>query len=403
MVNELKLIDDVDLLFDKIIILYGTGHRGIETLSRLREINISPTYFCDGNPSKWGVVIEGLKVLSPPELKQIDNTESLAIVIAADQVCLADQSIKELTWLKLKTENVFTAFGLNVALSRSGKTAESNAGYHNTVLDMHRDVYSASWATRRLNERLNWADKANLFMAYSSPKTGTSTIRKSLIDVGLSAHHFHGFKGADIISNPFQEELLLKYEKKCLEIIKTRNSVKIFCGVRDPISRHLSLIFFLIGDYDFEMRGVPKGKLFIDSVTDMVSARKGEPTDVFNWFDTELKPVFDIDVYAYPFNREDGYTVIKKENIEVFVFKLEMLTSLESAIAKFVGVSKFALANDNEADVKMYKYLYSQVRENIKLPQEIFDYYYDDPRMSHFYSEGEIASLRRTWENNILD
>ena len=397
MVNELKLIDGVDLLFDNTVVLYGAEHRGIETLNMLREINISPTYFCDGNPNKWGIVIEGLKVLSLLELKQLDDTESLAIIITVDQVCLADQIIKELIWLKLKTENVFTIFGLNVALSRSGKVTGGNGGYHNTILNMHRDVYSASWAARRLNERLKWADKANLFLAYSSPKTGTSTIRKSLLDVGISVDHFHGFKGADIISNPFQEELLLKYEKKCFEIIKTRNSVKIFCGAREPISRFLSLIFYLIGDYDFEMRGVPNGKPFADSIIDMVSDRKGEATDVFNWFDAELKPVFGIDVYAHPFNREKGYTIIKNENIEVFVFKLEMLISLESAIAEFAGVSRFKLANDNEADVKMYKYLYKRVRDDIRIPEYILDYYYKDPRMSHFYSKEEIADFVAKW------
>ena len=49
----------------------------------------------------------------------------------------------------------------------------------------------------------------------------------------------------------------------------------------------------------------------------------------FGWFDTELKDHFGLDIFAEPFDREKGFGIYKKNNIEVFVYKLEKLNSLE--------------------------------------------------------------------------
>jgi hypothetical protein len=124
----------------------------------------------------------------------------------------------------------------------------------------------------------------------------------------------------------------------------------------------------------------------------------------FNWFDNEIKAVLGIDVYKHPFNREKGYSIIKQDNIEVLVLKLEKLNTLESVIGEFVGVSDFKLVNINEANSKPVKYLYKNVRESIKLPRKIFDFYYkDNPRMNHFYTKEEQAEFLKKWENNIAD
>jgi len=87
----------------------------------------------------------------------------------------------------------------------------------------------------------------------------------------------------------------------------------------------------------------------------------------------------------------------------VLVIKLEKLNSLETVISEFIGVPRFKLVNNNEADSKSYKYLYKQVKDKIKIPREVFEFYYDDPRMNHFYSDEEIEGFYRKWENNIAN
>jgi hypothetical protein len=124
---------------------------------------------------------------------------------------------------------------------------------------------------------------------------------------------------------------------------------------------------------------------------------------MFNWFDNELKAFFGIDVYAHPFDREKGYSIIKQGNIEVLVMKMEKLNSLESVIGEFIGAPQFKLVNDNVGSNKIYKYLYKNVKDAVKIPREIFSVCYGNPRMSHFYTEEEKAAFLKKWEKNIVD
>ena len=45
-----------------------------------------------------------------------------------------------------------------------------------------------------------------------------------------------------------------------------------------------------------------------------------------------MKEVFGIDVFAYPFDAEKGYTLIKEGNIELLLMKMEKLSELENVI-----------------------------------------------------------------------
>jgi glutamate mutase epsilon subunit len=130
--------------------------------------------------------------------------------------------------------------------------------------------------------------------------------------------------------------------------------------------------------------------------------RHNKYLDVFEWFDVELKAVFGIDVYDYPFDREKGYSIIEQDNVEVLVIKLEKINSLEQVIGDFVEVSDFKLINSNVSDKKPYKYLYKNMREEIRIPREVVDRYYkNSPRMKHFYTEEEINMFYKKWEKNI--
>jgi hypothetical protein len=124
----------------------------------------------------------------------------------------------------------------------------------------------------------------------------------------------------------------------------------------------------------------------------------------FEWFNAELKEVFGIDVYSYPFDKDKGYSVIKWDDIEVLVVKLEKLNELERIVGEFAGAPQFKLLNANEASKKGYRDLYRSIRESVKIPREVVSLYYDGNRfMDHFYSEEEKRSFLKKWQNNIAD
>ena len=188
MIDELKLIDNIDVLFDNKIVLYGAGLIGVKAVKMLKEAGMpAAAYFCDGDPRKWGTFVEGVEVLLPSELKQLDESEKLAIIIASEQMRFIDQIAEDIAWLKLRTDNIFTVFGLNVALSRNNKLSGLNGGHYNAVLNMRRDIFYASWSAYHLEIFASWIEKSNVILVYSLPKAGTSTIRRSLQEINVFA------------------------------------------------------------------------------------------------------------------------------------------------------------------------------------------------------------------------
>jgi len=408
MIDELKLIENIDVLFDNKIVLYGAGIIGVKALKMLKEAGLpAAAYFCDGDPRKWGTSVEGLEVLSPSELKQLDESEKLAIIIASEHVPFIDQIAEDIAWLKLRTDNIFTLFGLNVSLIWNNKASTLNGGHYYALQNMLLDISQASWTACYLEIFARWAEKTNVLLVYSIPKTGTSTLISSLSEINIFADKFHEITKKGF---PLLVDMFAKYKQDIFSILKSRKSVKIVSILREPISQFFSSIFQLQG-MEFGgviIRSIQSGKSFADSIAQILAHRKwGNTPNLFfeplNWFDDELKAVFGIDVHAHPFDREKGYSIIKQGNAEVLVMKLEKLNSLEQVIAEFVGAPRFKLLNDNVGSDKLYKYLYKQVKQTIKIPREVFDFYYNDPRMGHFYSEEEIAGFLKKWEKNIAD
>ena len=68
--------------YDKFI-LFGTDEMGLMALNRLREENISVEYFCDDDNSIWGSVIEGIRVISPPDMKEYIQRENALVIICS--------------------------------------------------------------------------------------------------------------------------------------------------------------------------------------------------------------------------------------------------------------------------------------------------------------------------------
>ncbi len=79
--RELGLLVDSLEIFEKFItdvmeaeriIIFGASGGGRRAIKILEELGKKPMYFVDNDSSKWGGKVEGIKVLSPSELKRID-------------------------------------------------------------------------------------------------------------------------------------------------------------------------------------------------------------------------------------------------------------------------------------------------------------------------------------------
>jgi len=430
MINDLRLIENFDILFESNVVLYGAGFCGAGIYEMLQKIGIPVAYFCDSSPQKWGRIYKNTKIISPKELKQIKN---ISIIISTINIQLIDEIMYFIEETTIKTENIFTVLGLECSIVQNINDYRINNEYRNIfclIADLKKTMAIIARLEINLIYILNFLKNDSNILVYQPGKVGSSSICYGLNKIGINNYHVHYLtsnntqyltryisdydKNEPAIKSYFSK--IEKANKKILSILLSKNElIKIITIVREPLSRDFSELFQSfesfqthtdIGPYAVMSMGTP----IIDTCVDWLKKHAYDMSSEncrygyqFDWFDKELKEVFGIDIFSFPFDKEKGYSVIKKSNIEVLVMKLEKLNELEPIIGNFIGVPVYRLVHVNEAKNKQYKYLYGNVKNTIKIPREIIDLYYkDNPRMDHFYTEKEKRSFLKKWEKNII-
>lgn len=187
--------------------------------------------------------------------------------------------------------------------------------------------------------------------------------------------------------------------------LKSRKSkrIKVITLVRDPIAKNVSS-FFQNLRYWFNISISPKkfsenpedtlnklGDLFINEFP-----RHDVP---LLWLDTELKPVFGIDVFEYPFKLEQGYQIYQGDRADVLLLKLECLNEIVTeSMEAFLSVKEFQLKPENIGADKDYAHIYRSFKQQIKLPEAYLDHMYGSKYVQHFYSQQEIDAFRAKWQ-----
>jgi hypothetical protein len=183
------------------------------------------------------------------------------------------------------------------------------------------------------------------------------------------------------------------FEKFQYEI--NTNGVKIISMVRDPISQILSE---MMQGTNFA-RGCVWDKS-VSSFKERVMGSSGLATGryAYHWFEKHMEPSFGINVFDFPFDRDKGYSVIRKGKIEILMLTMESLRKNEKAIGDFVGIDDFKLSNKNISEHKPCKYVYERLKNELKLPTELLDEYYKNENVRHFYTDLQLDQFRSKWE-----
>lgn len=211
-----------------------------------------------------------------------------------------------------------------------------------------------------------------------------------------------------------------------------RQKIKIITAVRDPIAQNLSLAFQGISDgmiiKECILGGLAEVPLnehnsLMERLSNDFVSKDGDMQHLFEMFvekviynDTStIKPYapgpvhnflsefkkYVADIMDYPFDREKGYTVIKVENIEIFVYQLEKLNDIVPELSNWIGIPFEKLEKGNQASDKWINETYKQALQEIQLTQEYFDRCYDEPYVKHCYSEEDIEKFKARWRPHI--
>jgi len=121
-------------------------------------------------------------------------------------------------------------------------------------------------------------------------------------------------------------------------------------------------------------------------------------SDISSFFDEELKPVFDIDVYNSSFDFAKGYQIYESRYARLVLIRVEDLNRvIHTAFNEFLGLGHFELCNTNLSSEKYYNNTYTKFKDTVTFPQDFVDVHYSTKHAHHFYSQDELAGFRQKW------
>ncbi len=393
MIKDLQLMRDISPLFEKQIIIWGMGQRGHRFLKEILSMGAGKRgiWLCDSSPE----ICEsednfGYSIFSPEELqKELSDAQLSKFIILVTTASLQFQDeiinyIEEQYGAKL---DIYTDYAIEWGI----------------YLNIHSPYVEKAYRSKKLSEReksilpdrqridkelvlryFAFAPLHNdeIILVYQCGKVGSTTVSNSIRAFGRNVLHCHTLTDIGENDDDLYKVLNLK-------------SGKIICLVRDPVAKAIAAMWECVNEVERYSREVDFQEI------ERYFLSKNLAEEEFKWFDEQMKKYFQIDVFQYPFDQEKGYSIIKKENIELLLMKLEKLNELEEVIGEFLSMKGFRLYNTNIGLKKAYRFAIQEYKETVNISQEqLEDVYIRNARMQHFYTEKERHELYLKWLRN---
>jgi hypothetical protein len=186
---------------------------------------------------------------------------------------------------------------------------------------------------------------ANIHL-FQMGKVGSKSIEMALLKSGHNKLIPHLHWSNEILysyGNSFYDyDEIINYDKN--------KEILFISGVRNPIDRVFSGLFQSYGD--------PKSNetSFVDldgSLKDLLPRFTSDLEKILNWFDHGY--FSGIDVYEYPFDKKLGYSVIKRNNITILLYRFDVINRCFDVVSKLTNYK--ILKRHTNRDNKKQKYI----------------------------------------------
>lgn len=348
---DLRVINHVwEELEGRKIVLYGASSEGRKMIQTLVDVGMDAVAFCDGDSQKWGIDFCNKPVISIDTLKEwTTNDDSYCIIISS---CYISEILKDIERKQI-TSDVYSSFavkwGFYLSMQEENDVPDTAKDYWEkkkqfvTVEKVCAGSFSSRTSGLNIWSLRNILFQENPIIVFQPAKVGSSSIVMELMEKKRNAIHLH-----DILLF-FKENHASSGERKLLvDAIRNVPKLKIITGVRDPIARDLSIVFSGMGDGAWYLTRMEHDEDFLGKIQHGMMTNtplahpKRRPINynwssyikenckygaMFDWFDLEIKRFFGIDIFSKSFDKEKGYSIIRKDNVEIFVYKMEKLIS----------------------------------------------------------------------------
>jgi hypothetical protein len=246
-------------------------------------------------------------------------------------------------------------------------------------------------------------------------RVGSNSVEHSLrtayraLSLDVPVYHAHYMSNYDMVEARAKQDLpdptlfirdlqLARGLRKAILEDPAAPRLKVISLVRDIIARNVSTFYYALPEFipDWEQR-LKDNSLTVDYLHEVFISKKSYELTALNWFEEQLKPVFDVDVYEAPFPKELGYKIYSSPKADLLVMRLESLSNCaEQAIRQFLGLHDFRMSTVNTGDDRKTGQL-QRIFKTKPLPREYVNRMYASKLSRHFYTDAELETFTRYW------
>lgn len=397
-----KIDDTFSVYKNKAVVIWGTGSAAEWVWKYLTIFQIPVVAFTDNNREKWGTLFWDIPVCSISEILEKYKKDDILIQIGSSyeksiSIQLNELSIDYILYSEAKCR-LYGYYLRSISdnyIQKEDLFAFSGAYYDVMIQNFIHDMLLSIECKSK-----------DCILLWGPAKTGNHTLKSTFRSLELNF--------VSLIHQPCFMKVLSK--------VRIDRPIKIITAVREPISQNLSSIYQTVCapnavNYIWMFDEIWKksgdiNKLFTNIETQWLTDTKKDISNLelknYNSFENFMIQnywkdfnKYILDITDYQFNKEDGYTIIKKDNMEIFVYQLEKLNKVWPVLTSWLNISDTPLMNDNEAKNKWYNESYHQAKKELVFSQEYFDECFNQPYVKHCYSEEDIEKFKQKWRSHI--
>jgi len=236
------------------------------------------------------------------------------------------------------------------------------------------------------------------FLIFSSHKTATQSVSKTLQKNGFSVLSCHSLRKGMQMEGLFKEYLDTYVKNKNKKLI-------VISSFREPIERHISSFFQYYGTRPInrkEVNDYTETTIYNKTIPELQLQFTEELNNktcpaMMNESILDIVDELDISLKDLKYSTDHKMCLYEKDNIQLYIFDFRMLThNMETILSNITG-KNIKVTNSNTSSEKWYDSIYKEFKSTLYLSEETIKHVYALKKdlIEMFYEEGYDESLKK--------